>query len=188
MEHDGNPLEMFKLVFIIHLRELKGTTTVTHIIDLMINTRVIPSTWTKDELDLLKEYIQNYSELICVILDGFDEIGKTEQKAVNRMYWEEEIPWKKVPIIITTRPEDSNLLRDKETDGFFCIIHGFDTDMKKLFIERIYENDQNLLQRATKLFIKRKKMADLTYNHMTLTLLCIFLKKLKVHYQKHIQR
>ncbi len=91
MEHDGNPLEMFKLVFIIHLRELKGTTTVTHIIDLMINTRVIPSTWTKDELDLLKEYIQNYSELICVILDGFDEIDKTEQKAVNRMYWEGEI-------------------------------------------------------------------------------------------------
>ncbi len=176
MEHDGNPLEMFKLVFCIHLRELKGTTAVTHIIDLMINTRVIPSTWTKDELDLLKEYIHNYSEFICVILDGFDEIGKKEQKAVNRIYWEGELPWQKVPIIITTRPE---VLRGKETDGFFCIINGFDKDMKKRFIERIFETDQNLLQRATKLFIIRKKMADLTSNPMTLTLLCILLKELK---------
>ncbi len=180
MECDGNPLKMFKLVFLIHLRELKGKTVETHIIDLMQYTRVIPpETWTTNELNLLKEYIQTYPGLICVILDGYDEIGKTEQKAVNRMYWKGETPWKKVPIIITTRPEDSTLLRAEETDGFFCIINGFDKDMKKRFIKSIYENDPNLQQSAIKLLIKRKKMAYLTSNPMTLTLLCILLKKLK---------
>lgn len=147
---EGNPFNMFLLLFMIPLRRLENP--VTSIVELIEEAGLIArDEFSQIEKDMFDNYILNHPNDVCLILDGFDELDKSLQENVLDIWNGKEK--RNVSIVMTSRPEFMDKLENGATDGHCYELAGFD-EMKKISYIRAYFEDYGNDEQASTILAK----------------------------------
>ncbi|XP_038044998.1 NLR family CARD domain-containing protein 4-like [Patiria miniata] len=173
-------LKRFKLVFLLKMYALfQESDLVDSIFDQLLGVK---SGVAKDELD---QYIQDNSNKVLILLDGFDEMRtKTLDaasfgsilKALNRT------EYRKCCIFVSTRPSHLETLMSKSLVQNPCThveVLGFTKEDVNEYIQKFYYEDPDSGSALIQNIEKSNTLLDFSTNPMLLLLMCLLWREKK---------
>ncbi|KAK8730935.1 hypothetical protein OTU49_007709, partial [Cherax quadricarinatus] len=153
-------LQEFKFVFLIFLRDFKGN------LEQYVREELLPSHF-EDKLKQVWEYCKKHEEQVLFILDGYDELEKTDAGEIHKLLGNRDFQNSKV--VVTARPDVLKTIAQRS------IVKGFNEAQMFEFVTKYFKlvNEEECGRNLKRIIEKDYKYRKLAKRPLFCVLLCM---------------